>query len=457
MDTIHCYGCRADKKELDAIQQDTLLNPPVIFIGTHKDELQDQKESSKQMISHMDKLCKDTRLHLRTCHQISNKNDGNDEFQKLREDIFALAINSKTAEKGYPVKFIQLERVLHAEYTSEKRVRILSFKTVKELASKISIPITDEEELDLFLRYQNEIGNLVYFNDIPEYIILDPQWLADAFKCIVTATKFQEQLPHFHEWKEVKETGKIKLNLMEAIFNLQQAYNKDHQSHLIAVMERFEIIINPVTNRDPSDKDVFFYIPCMMQVNKIEEVDKLFEVEDEFKSTCLCFIFNFLPPYLISHLIVSCLREYKIASAQQQEGLFKDCCVFDVSECGCTKLLLVKYGSMIELQIWQWDKETPCQYEEIFNFIKGELDRIIYTRYRMTTVSFEKKWKCSLTSYNCECGLKDFGKLEDGKTFYCVEHKRNHRYKDDWFGETSEKWLFQREEKKNFNCDMFIS
>ncbi|CAG2226357.1 unnamed protein product [Mytilus edulis] len=107
-----------------------------------------------------------------------------------------------------------------------------------------------------------------------------------------------------------------------------------------------------------------------MQVNKIEEVDKLFEVEDEFKSTCLCFIFNFLPPYLISHLIVSCLREYKIASAQQQEGLFKDCCVFDVSECGCTKLLLVKYGSMIELQIWQWDKETPCQYEEIFNFIK---------------------------------------------------------------------------------------
>ncbi|XP_052106691.1 uncharacterized protein LOC127739139 [Mytilus californianus] len=439
METIHCYGCRADTQEVGPNTQDTPLNPPVIFVGTHTDELQNQNECSTQITSHMDKLCKDTRLHLRTCHQISNKNDGNDKFQKIREDIFALATNSKTAEKEYPVKFIQLERVLHAEYTSEKHVRILSFNRVKELASKISIPITEEDELNLFLRYQNEIGNLLYFNDIPEYIILDPQWLADAFRCIVTATKFQEKLPCFIEWKEVKETGKIKSNLMQAIFNLQQASIKDHQSHLIAVMEKFDIIINPVvqTNRDPTDKDVFFYIPCMMQVNKIEEVDKLFEVEDEYKSMCLCFIFNFLPPYLISHLIVSCLRKYTVAFAQQQEGLFKDCCVFDVSECGCTKLLLVKCGSMIELQIWQWDKEIPCQYEEIFCFIKGEIDRIINTRNRMTTVSFEIKWKCSLTSYTCEYGFKDFGKVEDGKEFHCGEHKRKHKYKDDWFGETS--------------------
>ncbi|XP_071161708.1 uncharacterized protein [Mytilus edulis] len=452
MDTIHCYGCRADKRKVDPIKQDTLLNPPVIFVGTHTDELQDQRECSKQLTSHMDKLCKDTSLHLRKCHQISNKSDGNDEFQKIREDIFASANNSKTAEKEYPVKFIQLERVLHSEYTSEKPVRILSFNKVKELASKMSISITDEDELNLFLRYQNEIGNLLYFNDMPEYIILDPQWLADALKCIVTATKFQEKLPYFIEWKEVKETGKIKLKLIEAIFNSQQTYNKDHQSHLIALMEKFDIIINPVeqANRDPLDKSLFFYIPCMMQVNKIEEVDKLFEVEDDCKSMCLCFIFNFLPPYLISHLIVSCLRKYKIASAQQQEGLFKDCCVFDVSDCGCTKLLLVKYGSMIELQIWQWDKETPCQYKEIFNFVKGEMDRIIYTRYRMTTVSFEIKWKCCLTSYTCEYGFKDFGKIKDGKEFHCVEHKKKHKYKDDWFGETSTATGILNDQQHNF-------
>ncbi|CAG2226355.1 unnamed protein product [Mytilus edulis] len=452
MDTIHCYGCRVDTTEVGPINQATLLNPPVIFVGTHKDELQHENECSMQLECHMDTLCVDTRRHLRKCHLISNKSGGKSEFDKIRKDIFDLATNSITTEKEYPVKFIQLERLLHVEYTSG--TRIFSFRKVQELASKISIPITDEEELNLFLRYQNEIGNLVFFRDIPEYIILDPLWLSDAFKCIVTATHFQKELPYFSEWKEVKKTGKISYQLIKEIFKTQEDSIKEHQDHVLAVMEKFDIIINPLGHPNKSsvssDAESYYYIPCMMQVQKIEEIDKLFKVEDEYKSTCLCFIFNFLPPYLISHLIVSCLRKYSVASVQQQEGLFKDCCVFDVSDCRCIKLLLVKFGNMIELQIWQSNKDKPCQYNEIFNFIEGEINRILTTRYRMTTVSFDKKWKCSLTNYTCENSFEEFGKKKDGETFMCQEHAVNHKYKDDWFCETSKDSDRSSDEQRNF-------
>lgn len=40
MDTIHCFGCRVDTTDVGPINQATLLNPPVIFVGTHKDKLQ---------------------------------------------------------------------------------------------------------------------------------------------------------------------------------------------------------------------------------------------------------------------------------------------------------------------------------------------------------------------------------------------------------------------------------
>ncbi|CAG2238276.1 unnamed protein product [Mytilus edulis] len=217
MDTIHCYGNVADKNEglLQSDGTDHLLDPPVIAIGTHKDKFQDENQCRERLASYTDTIFKDSKLHLRSTHLLSNTNDKEQTFRKLRKEIFTTASNSQNWNREYPVKFLQLEKAINSESK-----QIIPFDRVKELGANISIPITDNKELRLFLRFQHEVGNLIYYEDIPSYIILDPQWLVNAFKCIVTAKQFQLKLPHL-QWEELKQTGKMDKKLLDAILQKQ--------------------------------------------------------------------------------------------------------------------------------------------------------------------------------------------------------------------------------------------
>ncbi|XP_063438219.1 uncharacterized protein LOC134719175 [Mytilus trossulus] len=438
MDTIHCYGSINDKTEavlLEGVQN--LLDPPVIAIGTHKDKFQDEEQCRKRLESYTDKIFKDSKLHLRSIHLISNTEDVEDAFEKLRNDIFATAKSTANWNREYPVKFIQMEKAINSELTIGKQ--IISFERLKELGEKIPLPITDNMELHLFLRYQHEIGNVIFFEDIPSYIILDPQWLANAFKCIVTAQQFQFKLPHL-QWDNFKKTGKMDPKLLEEIFKKQSADMRIHKEHILEVIEKFDIIIYPLLLTESGNvqrEHSFFYVPCMLQTLKINDIDVLFNVPNASKSTCLCFVFSFLPPYLISNLIVSCLREYPLAVVNGEIGLFKDCCVFNIDRTGCAKFVLAKSSHMIQLQVWQWNEVDTEVNQAVLKVVEREINRIVNTRYKLKTVSFKKKWKCETTSFSSDTGFLEFDQVNDGENYYCEEHRIVHKYKDYWSGEKS--------------------
>ncbi|XP_063436943.1 uncharacterized protein LOC134718375 [Mytilus trossulus] len=438
MDTIHCYGSINDKTEAVLLEgAQNLLDPPVIAIGTHKDKFQDEEQCRKRLESYTDKIFKDSKLHLRSIHLISNTEDEEDAFGKLRNDIFATAKSSANWNREYPVKFIQMEKAINSELTIGKQ--IISFERVKELGEKIPLPITDDKELHLFLRYQHEIGNVIFFEDIPSYIILDPQWLANAFTCIVTAQQFQLELPHL-QWNNFKQTGKMDPKLLEEIFKKQSADMRIHKEHILEVIEKFDIIIYPLLLTESGNvqrEHSVFYVPCMLQTLKIKDIDVLFNVPNASKSTCLCFVFSFLPPYLISNLIVSCLREYPLAVVKGEIGLFKDCCVFNIDRTGCAKFVLAKSSHMIQLQVWQWDEVDTEVNQAVLKIVEREINRIINTRYKLKTVSFEKKWKCETTSFSFDTGFIEFDQVHDGEKYYCEEHATTHKYKDYWSGEKS--------------------
>ncbi|VDI74035.1 Hypothetical predicted protein [Mytilus galloprovincialis] len=438
MDTIHCYGSINDKTEAVLLEgAHNLLDPPVIAIGTHKDKFQDEEQCRKRLESYTDKIFKDSKLHLRSIHLISNTEDVEDAFEKLRNDIFATAKSTANWNREYPVKFIQMEKAINSELTIGKQ--IISFERLKELGEKIPLPITDNKELHLFLRYQHEIGNVIFFEDIPSYIILDPQWLANAFKCIVTAQQFQLELPHL-QWDNFKKTGKMDPKLLEEIFKKQSADMRIHKEHILEVIEKFDIIIYPLLLTESGNvqrEHSFFYVPCMLQTLKIKDIDVLFNVPNASKSTCLCFVFSFLPPYLISNLIVSCLREYPLAVVKGEIGLFKDCCVFNIGRTGCAKFVLAKSSHMIQLQVWQWDEVDTEVNQAVLKVVEREINRIVNTRYKLKTVSFEKKWKCETTSFSFDTGFLEFDQVNDGENYYCEEHATVHKYKDYWSGEKS--------------------
>ncbi|CAC5371597.1 unnamed protein product [Mytilus coruscus] len=445
MDTIHCYGSIPEKPG----DIDSILDPAVIAVGTHTDKIEDEEQCRELLASYTTGVFTDSNLHLRSTHLISNTDDQEDVFRELRNDIFAIANNGANWNREYPVKFIQIEKAINSELMNGKR--IIPFERVKQLGSNTSMPISDEKELSVFLKYQHEVGNFLFFEDIPSYIILDPQWLANAFKCIVTADQFQLKIPHL-DWTELRQTGKMDSKLLDAIFRTQSVDIRNHKTHILGVIEKFDIIIRPSLLMDSGivQKDTCFYIPCMIQTSNIEDIDKIFKVPEDSKSTCLCFVFRFLPPHLISSLIVSCLRQYSLAAVGGQIGLFKESCVFNISRNGCAKFLLAKCNHIIELQIWQWGKVNPIQNQAVLKFVEIEIKRIIDLRYRMKTVSFVKKWKCESTSYKFDKDFNDFDTAQDGEDYICIEHGVVHRYKDHWSGEKFKVPSVLSKEQRNF-------
>lgn len=325
--------------------------------------------------------------------------------------------------QDYPLKFIQLERLLREKKTS---LPILSFEEIKQLADSIPKPL-NTEELILFLKYHHEIREIVYFEDIPEYIILDTQWLANAFKCIVTAEDFQRQrLQTRDDWIEFNQKGKLSHAVIEDIYTNIKLFSQ-HRTHVLNVMEKFNIIIP--SNKSNDSNKTCYYVPCMIKKELKDDIYEMFEIIEDRKSLWLCFEFTFLPPHLMNHLIASLHRKYEFVEVFGKLALFKNTVVFDLDETSLHKLLVVSYANLIQIQIWK-SGEGEGSYIDIADNVTDELINIVNMRFKLTNMTFKKKLKCSNATYDSIVGLTQL--CGEGKTYSCKTCNRRHNFNDDW-------------------------
>ncbi|VDI49311.1 Hypothetical predicted protein [Mytilus galloprovincialis] len=213
MDSIHCYSRHEEdnNKSHDSKATSGDLDPPVVIIGTWKDAMTSEADTVEEacrekLLLYTEHLADDERGHIRFEYFISYKDDERSVFAKIRQNILNLARGMRTWNKEYPLKFIQLEQRLQEK---KKELPIISYQEMKNISSDTPKPLS-EEELILFLEFHHELRALVYFKDLSEYIILDTQWLSDAFRCIVTAQKFRINIRNQKEWNIIFSKRQIR-------------------------------------------------------------------------------------------------------------------------------------------------------------------------------------------------------------------------------------------------------
>ncbi|CAG2195641.1 unnamed protein product [Mytilus edulis] len=353
MDSIHCYS-RLDEDNNTSDDKMTTsddINPPVVIVGTWKDavasDVQEIDDACREnVLKFTENMSEDQLRQIRQEYFISNTEDDHSAFQKIREDILNLARKMKTWNKVYPLKFVQLEKRLQGK---KKDLPIISFQEIREIAIDTPKPLNDEE-LGLFLEFHHEIRALVFFKDLPSYIILDTQWLSDIFRCIVTARKFRAiSIKNRKKWDELYYRGKLHIEVLEDIFKKENNFSK-HKDHILNVMEKFDIIIRPtISDRDGADEKPCYYVPCMVKSEPECDIYEMFNVTENTctKSTWICYKFRFLPPHLMNHLIASLCRKYKIAEIvtkehKRQIALFRGSAVFELQTTKLVKLHLMK-------------------------------------------------------------------------------------------------------------------
>ncbi|XP_060554331.1 probable serine/threonine-protein kinase roco4, partial [Ruditapes philippinarum] len=201
--------------------------PPVILVGAFADKLkQESKEETISTFFYNLRRClmdhEATFNLLKKCIPIDNsiKDDNIEELKRYIVEEAEQA--SKQASKQeywgelYPAKFITLERSIVK--LKDKGEKILKKDQLFELNAKLPVPIKQEEGLDLFLRFHHDSGNILYFSEeeLSQTIVLDPQWLIDAFKSLITARYFcsSHDPTIFKEWIKFEESAILKETLI---------------------------------------------------------------------------------------------------------------------------------------------------------------------------------------------------------------------------------------------------
>lgn len=169
--------------------------------------------------------------------------------------------------------------------------------------------IEEEEELLSFLTYQHTIGNIMFFKEIRECIILSPDWLVKCSRCLVCdchSEKRNHNLICPTAWNLLKSTGELSNVLINQLFQKEPDLRfGDHQAHLLQVMGKCAIVIKP-RFRDTCHILDSYYLPCMIEkTSSYESIKNVF-----IRNTCdvaispwLVLEFEFLPLAYFNHIM----------------------------------------------------------------------------------------------------------------------------------------------------------
>lgn len=364
--------------------------------------------------------------HLRDIFCISNTMDYDEEFERLRLQISGTARQMHNWGELMPLKWILFEHLI--EINKKERKDFITFSNMLDMAKHPDINMVDIDDVLVFLRFQHKVGNIIFFNDIPNFIILNPQWLIDAFRCLVSHD-IDPKLQHRNDWIEFEQNGQISESLITELFKSKLGSRCLGQTeNLLKVMEKFDILVR-------IDKTCLYIMPSMMPSISFDDVCKTIGIEQPQckRTSWLCLKFEFLPPAFFNHFYVWFIRRYtpiKVSNGKQSlSSLFRGICIFDLDKSKCTKLLVTMSTDTIALQLLSFSDEEKDLYSICSNIRKDliEQSETIKRRYDLT-IFYELHFKCSNGRYYES--TMSHADLKQCSQYYCEQHRTVHQSED---------------------------
>lgn len=398
-----------------------------LFFQNERDIKKDDFEASlSEILSDHPKRC-----HLRNLHYLSNKcpSEYEKEFESIREDIFSNAKVLPSWGNNIPTRWIILEKEMQRKVTE----KVISYAQVIDLANISSFPNVKESfsELDSFLKYEHNIGNIIFFEDVKSYIIVDPEWLVNVFRCFVSH-QYKAESMGMTEWKELQEKGKLRDKLIDKLLEkIQSRILEKPKDFVLQIMEKFDIIVQPLNFaiEQPIDNAVNenFYMPCMIKAVQFENIIEMFNVktEDCKRTSWFCLEFSFLPPAYFNHILVSFVKKNKLMVEKNDRlSIYRNCGIFQLNEARSHILVICLSKNVIAMQVW----ERNCKEHLCYSEVKKDLIDLVYLmrkRYNLN-ITYEEKFACSDGNYCLKRERIDNYTVEKNDAYYCFEHKEMH-------------------------------
>ena len=246
---------------------------------------------------------------------------------------------------------------------------------------------------------------LIHFNEtqLNNLVILDPQWLIDIFKKVITIRRY-EYTEHNVErfWLKLQETGILDERLLDHEWkHLIDKYSKETCGSLIAIMERFSLLCPW-----PSDgENIQYLVPSMLMSPPTNDVLELL-ASVRTPSLFVRFEVGRVPPGLFTRLVLQfyqwCHEEWK---SQKQPELFRNFAQFHILPDEGTSAIIMCHSSSIEIIIHDGSSISEAILTDVTGFNPG------------LTTSRKIHWQLRLI---LECMRREFSWLKNMKYEMCI-------------------------------------
>ncbi|XP_071177906.1 uncharacterized protein [Mytilus edulis] len=450
LDSIHCYSKdgknnKSETKGPPVIMADTCTDkapdkengnkvkrPPVIMVCTCIDKVPNKEAKKKEF--------KDKFLKIFGCQEKGNHTDGNihfisnvespeDDFTELRAHISKIAKHMDFFSEKLPTKWIQLENTLAVLLDLAEKGKISyceKYENTEKIAHKLSI---EKDKLLLFLNYQHKIGNIIFFDDKRDYIILQPKWLVNCFKCLICDD--DKNLCTTEELYDLRHKGMLSDDVIDKLFSkVPELMNKNSKTHILDVMEKFDIIVKPKSLNT-------YYIPCMItQILSLESIKEAFKVKNQHCTPWLVVEFQFLPISYYYHILFMYIKEKTVCKEKTPIGdgppaIYAGKVVVYLDETKQRKLVICFSRNAISLQIWNNNDMDVKEYRKIVAEICNKIEDL-ETKLD-NKLQYEIKSKCNNGDYFSSSGrisYKSLNKTRVKGKYHCEEHDCMHTKKE---------------------------
>lgn len=329
-----------------------------------------------------------------------------------------------------PTKWIQLENTLEILKDVKEKGKQGYCEKLENIEKLAKTMLIGKEELLRFLNYQHKIGNVIFFYDKCDYIILQPNWLVNCFRCLICDDA--KKNCNMTELYPLQYRGILSDDLIDKLFSkVPELMFRQYKTHILKVMEKFDIIVKPNSMNS-------YYIPCMItDVSSLIDIKNAFEVENHHCTPWLVLTFTFLPIAYFNHILFMYIRNKTVCEVMSDNGekspaIYAGKTVVYLDKTKQSKLVICFSRNAISLQIWNSNKNHEHIVAELCSKIEDlEMKLCHKLKYKIQS-------KCKTGDYSCSSGRISHEELNAlvGGQYFCEEHKDWHN-KDDientWF------------------------
>ena len=358
MTSVSSQSSRIEDHDLCSASTSTVLPktlPPVFLVCTHSDQPFGGKDPSELALKVYGFLKTKSygEMLYHDVFKVDNTKSGGPkdcpEVKRLRESILAVAKELPQIKEMFPIEWLKYEKAL--QRVLDEGHKWITIEHAKQIASKVC-PIHGDLLFKDLLNLFHHQRILVHFDDTVELnklVVLDPQWLIDVFKTVITVKRYDQQERGLDDlWLKLEREGILEEKLLQHQWG--QIVGEHHTfESLIAIMERFSLLCSWPSSNEPHSTE--YLVPSMLRWYPPQEIINLI-TSASLPSLFVKFESGQVPSNLFPRLVVQFLQWGRNEFwSRVNPQLYKNFARFYTAKDDNYSVVLLCHSSLIEVVV----------------------------------------------------------------------------------------------------------